>query len=703
MHVKEAETILGFTQKEIGLRGNIYDKDDNLLAGDICTKDLYMTPRFIEESKGKEKVKFLSFLSKETDIPLNELLKKYQNALDRDFNFVVAEAVSRSTAESITTMMLPGVSINPHKSKAAQKNNNGNGTNKNAPSSAKQNDTIKLFDICLSPRKANAGGDLNEIISILSKKLKLDVDLLAQNASKCLAKKVAVLVLKQISLDDAERIEKNYKEWNTIKNAKGVVRGRLVPKYTIHFEDSTKRSYPKKHVLSNTIGYPDAEGNGVTGIEYLMNEELKESCKTRNLVLDGKISQNSIPKNIYSQKLNGCNVHLTIQYSIQEIVEASMNRLIKEHSPKYAYILMMNPKTGAIMALAQHPNFNYENRESYTEETCRFHALVGGYEPGSIMKGLSVSSAMDYKNLTPDTVIDCENGVWSYGGRRLNEHGHVKFGDLTLRQIIQKSSNIGSAKAVIESMSDQVFYSYMRAFGMGQPTYVGFFPETGQNRYFITKKNKMIESRGMFNSVEKWEKVKVTRVAIGHSIVVTPFQMVQAYSAIANNGEMMQPYIIDRIVYPDNRVVWSIPFKKGQPITPKTAQKIIECLCATTERGGTGTKAAVPGYRVAGKTGTAVKPILMPGHENLPVKQQRRTYKGSKINTASFIGFVPAEDPAFVLLITADEPSGREQYGGSVCGDHFAEIATQTLKLLQIPPTPEEYVKPSDNTGSTNY
>ena len=658
-HNNDANRLLGFRQLHIGTRGEILDYDNNLLAGNIRTKDLYITPRHIagEDDKTIEYLpEVCEMLSRHTGVPAEEILKNCKKILDKRVPIEAASGVSKECADSIAAMNLPGVQVVKYE-----------------PLSDSPDVVLpptNTFNILFYPKDFTDYKERDSVIMTLEDALALESGALFQEVNKVLRSMKPLRIIRRISIDKAHEITEEFNQWNEIRKNNRLVRNK-VARDAVYFEESTKRVYPKDRVLSNLIGFCDTEDVGLTGVERLMNNYMKNSTSSEYILLDGTVGSFRFPKAIYDRKLNGCDVHLTIQMPIQQIVETHLAELIEEHKPKRAYAVMMNPQTGAIMAMAQYPSFSYVHREEGDNHS--FHALVDGYEPGSIMKAVSVSSAMDYANLGPDSVVFCENGAWRFGGAKpLKEHGNIQFGDLTLRQVIQKSSNIGSAKAVIENMTEGQFYHYLRSYGMGAKTGLGFYPKNYEPTVFTE------EARGILHAVEKWHKPDISRISIGHSIVITPFQMVQAYAAIANGGEMMQPYVIDRIVTPEGVTIPSVPIKKGQPISAITAQKIMECMCATVEKGGTATSAQVPGYRVCGKTGTAEKVVMQPNG--------KMGYSHTK-HTTSFLGIAPVEAPAFVLLVTADEPSGKFRYGGSVCGKTFSRIAADTLRHLQIPAT----------------
>jgi cell division protein FtsI (penicillin-binding protein 3)/stage V sporulation protein D (sporulation-specific penicillin-binding protein) len=251
-------------------------------------------------------------------------------------------------------------------------------------------------------------------------------------------------------------------------------------------------------------------------------------------------------------------------------------------------------------------------------------------------------------------VFDCEDGYWFYRGRPLRDSGH-SYGRIPVWEIIQKSSNIGTAKIALE-MGEHRLYQTLYRFGFGAPTGVGFANE----------------APGIFRPVRKWDGLSITRFPIGQGVLATPLQMVQAYNALANEGVVMQLHVIDRIEDTESGLCETFsPTPVRRVAGTHAVREVVRAMCRVTEEGGTAPKAAVPGYAVAGKTGTAQKFV-----------------NGQFSNTlcvASFVGFVPADAPAFTLLVVADEPQ-KAQYGGTIAAPTFRRIAERTLRYLQIAP-----------------
>ena len=444
----------------------------------------------------------------------------------------------------------------------------------------------------------------------------------------------------------------------------------------IRFVESSTRYYPKSRLAANLLGFTDFRGRGVAGIEALMNDLLKPTTGKAVFERDRLGIQLNNARLQKTQARDGFNVYLTIDEPIQTIMEEELDDLVKEFKPKAAYALMIDPDTGGVLGWAQYPSFNPNKRhpENMRDGQWQNRILTHGFEPGSIMKCVTVAGALDYRVVKLGDVFDCEDGYWMYAGRPLRDSGH-QYGPLRVWQIIQKSSNIGAAKIAV-AMGEKRLYQIFRRFGFGEPTGVGF-------------RN---EAAGIFRDLPNWDGLSITRFPIGQGILTTPLQIVQAYSALANDGVIMQLRIIDRVQNPESgRFAYNRPRMKRRCLRPGVARQIVAAMKTVTREEGTAEKAAVPGFEVAGKTGTSEKFI-------------NGTYNSGK-HVASFAGFVPADDPAFVLLVSADEPSEKSYYGGTVAAPTFQRIAERALRYLQVAPAtfPESpFSNPDRNVADTD-
>ncbi|MDD5727893.1 MAG: penicillin-binding protein 2 [Victivallales bacterium] len=425
----------------------------------------------------------------------------------------------------------------------------------------------------------------------------------------------------------------------------------------IFFKESYKRYYPKGRMLSNILGFTsisEDEVIPVLGIERFMDKKISSSkSKVRyERSRDGRIL--TYAETPQDKNHDGWDVFLTISEPLQAILEEELEKLCGKWKPRAAYAIMANPYTGNILAVAQRPTFNPNDRSEMNPASWRSRISADVFDPGSAMKPIAISGAVDAGVVTPDSKLDCEHGAWFYGGRILHDAHPLDV--LTVSGIVQKSSNIGTAKIAL-LMGKERLNDTLRAFGFGARTGIQL-----QN-----------ETRGLFRKPADWDTLSITRFPIGQGIACSPLQLVRAYCALANHGRLPTLRLIDRLRDPSRKH----PIKMWTPApvqifrNPETWKKMIDMMVLVTQEGGTARQAAIPGYEVAGKTGTSQKFI-------------DGAYSHSKY-FATFIGFVPARDPAFVLLVTADEPQGAS-YGGTVSAPTFKNIAQRALKYLDIKP-----------------
>ncbi|OQA84563.1 MAG: Penicillin-binding protein 2 [Lentisphaerae bacterium ADurb.Bin242] len=416
-----------------------------------------------------------------------------------------------------------------------------------------------------------------------------------------------------------------------------------------------KRTYPKNEMLSNILGFTNIDRDRViarSGLEKFYDRNMSSVA--------GKMkyerSRDGIPLSFgevsKKKEHDGYNLYLTIREPIQAILEEEIDKLMESTKAVRAYAVMADPYTGDILAVAQRPTFNPNDRSTLKEFTSRNPIAEMAFEPGSIMKPFPVAGALDRGVVTPETRFDCEHGRWFYAGKLLRDSHPM--GVLTVSEIIQQSSNIGTAKIAIE-LGEPNLRKTLEGFGFGQKTGAPLRPET----------------IGLF--YKNPTKISITRYPIGQGISASPLQIVRAYCILANGGHSVQLRFVDRIQNPDTGEVQKVPVQRGQALfrNPSTHREIVDMMKRVTEPGGTAKNAAIRGYHVAGKTGTAQKAV-------------NGVYSHEKY-TASFVGFVPADNPRFVLLVTADEPQGA-YYGGAVSGPYFKSIAERTLKYLHVPP-----------------
>lgn len=435
----------------------------------------------------------------------------------------------------------------------------------------------------------------------------------------------------------------------------------------IGLEPILRRIYPQgsrfAHVLGFTTGERLVGQSG--GIEQRYDHELRgtdgyvlgvRSCNGPEIRSRRETTVNPI---------DGASVYLTIDHNIQMVVHDALERAVAEWSAEGGRAIVEKVDTGEILAMVSLPDFDPAEWEDVPPETRKNRTITDQYDPGSTMKAITVAAALNEGIVTPESVYDIGNSPWRYGGGTLRDHA---TGLIDVQTIIMKSSNIGAAKVALD-LGNKTFERYLRAFGFAAQTEIDLPGE----------------ARGMLPPSERWEPIKPTRIAIGQGISVTPIQMVNAYATIANGGHRMRPYVMQRVVAKgaDGReevIIRNSPKMVARPIKAETAAKMRKMLTTVVQPGGTGRRARVDGYTVAGKTGTAQ--MAKPGGGYYDHN-----------HWASFIGFLPADNPVFVVLVLLDNPvkPGKSHDGGVSAAPVFAEIAAATAQYLEIPiDTPQE-------------
>jgi cell division protein FtsI (penicillin-binding protein 3)/stage V sporulation protein D (sporulation-specific penicillin-binding protein) len=428
----------------------------------------------------------------------------------------------------------------------------------------------------------------------------------------------------------------------------------------IYFDQDFVRIYPNGQMLSQVIGFVDHEHKGTMGIERTMQDFLQGMDGFRYIETD-RTGKELVPyRGQENAAKDGSNVKLTVDLGLQNILETELDAACAQFKPKDATAIMMRPQTGEILAMASRPTFDPNKPGDAVPEQEKNRSVVDMVEPGSTFKIVTTSAVLEEKLVTPDTTVYCENGHFQYAGRLLRD-AHP-MGVLTVHQVLMKSSNIGVAKLALQ-LGEARLYEYIRRYGFGQKTGIALSGEIS----------------GLVNPPHRWSKLDITRIPMGQSVAVTPLQMVTAMSSIANGGKLMKPMIVSEITDETGRKVATFtPEMVRQVISAGTARKITSALKDVVSKQGTALKAAVPGFRVAGKTGTAQK------------VDPRGGYLSGRYVT-SFVGFMPADDPRFTLLVLLDDPSAKqgEAFGGTVAGPIFSRMAERMARYLDLQPTEE--------------
>jgi cell division protein FtsI (penicillin-binding protein 3) len=422
----------------------------------------------------------------------------------------------------------------------------------------------------------------------------------------------------------------------------------------IFFEDASARYYPKGSMFCHVVGFANMEGVGSAGVEQRMDSYLRGRPGLRISEQDGRRNELYSRRSLEIAPQEGADVVLTVDQNVQYMVEKALDAAVQEHQAKGAWAIVERVKTGEILAMACRPAFDVNGYRVTPQESMLNRAIGYVYEPGSTFKVAVLSAALNEHTVTPDDVFDCENGLWHYQGRPLRDFH--PYGRLSVADVLKKSSNIGAAKIGL-TLGERNLEKYLRAFGFGRTTGVELPGEEA----------------GILRDRTQWSSLSISRIPMGHEVGVTALQMLNMLCSIANNGFLMKPSIVQRIVDAHGRTIAEFsPEVVSRPLREETARLMQKLLTRVTEEGGTGTRARVEGYTVAGKTGTAEK--VMPDG----------TYSGTA-NVASFMGFLPAEEPEIAIIVVVDEPQPLHT-GGGVAGPVFQEIAAQAIRYLDIPP-----------------
>jgi len=425
--------------------------------------------------------------------------------------------------------------------------------------------------------------------------------------------------------------------------------------------NESQRFYPKRDLMGHLLGFAGVDNQGLEGIELAYNRQLQGE-KGWAVVERDAFGHAIFQKGLDSfAPSRGKDLVLTIDEVIQHIAETELDAVMEETRADDGSVIVMDPKTGEILGLAVRPEFNPNRVESRRPELWRNRAVTDAYEPGSTFKIVTASAALEEHVAGPDDVFYCEEGRMAIAGGFIRDA--EKEGYLTFREVIQKSSNIGMIKIAMRMDADRL-YRYIRAFGFGEKT--GIDVEG--------------ESPGLIKPPRDWSGRSLPSIAIGQEVAVTPLQLVTAVSAIANGGVLMRPRLVSEIRDENGRAIQTfLPEARRRPVSPETAARMMTVLEGTVSKDGTGEKAAIPGYRIAGKTGTAQK-----------IDPATRQYS-ARDGVVSFVGIVPADDPRIVVLVVVDDPKGVS-WGGTVAAPVFRNVAEQVLRYLGVPPRSQERI-----------
>lgn len=419
------------------------------------------------------------------------------------------------------------------------------------------------------------------------------------------------------------------------------------------FVKESLRVYPKGETACQLVGFSDIDNNGLEGVELRYNSFLKGVPGWRLGQRDAK-QRELVSKEVEMvPPVDGYNIHLTIDEVIQSLADKELFETCRKYNALGGSVIVLDPKTGDILAMANYPMFDLNNAKNSRPESRRNRAITDLFEPGSVFKAFTLSAILDHKAVRLDDKFNCEKGAWAVAGKIL--HDHRPHGVMTFREIIEKSSNIGTVKAAIR-LGSQKLYKTIRLFGFGDRTGIALAGEIG----------------GLVPAPKNWSRSSIINIPIGQGVAVTPLQLALAMGAIAHDGVLMRPRIISHIDDETRHVIQSFPLDGDRRVISKETSLQVRSVLEGVVSRGTGKKAAVRGFKSAGKTGTAQK--LLPGggysHDHF---------------IASFVGFVPYDEPKLVIAVTIDQPH-PVYYGGEVAAPAFSRIAGGILSYWQIQP-----------------
>ncbi len=421
----------------------------------------------------------------------------------------------------------------------------------------------------------------------------------------------------------------------------------------IYFQKESKRFYPKRELAAQVLGYVGMDDEGLSGIERADDDELRGKPGRMLISVDARRKWfGSVEK----QPDPGQNVVLTIDEKIQYIAERELETAMQQTHAESGTVVVQNPKTGEILALANRPTFNPNLARDITPQKLKDHAVSDVYEPGSTFKVVTIAAALEEKLTRPEEMFDCQMGSIVINGMRIRDskpHGVISVAD-----VLAVSSDVGAIKIALR-LGEERFYKYIRAFGFGQQTGIELPGET----------------RGLSKPLNRWSKVSIGAISMGQEIGITPLQLVSMISTIANDGVWTAPRIITGITSPQGtpQMVAFHPGVQRRVISPMTAalmKRMMQGVILSPH--ATGKAARLEGYSAAGKTGTGQK-----------VDPATRAYSHTKY-VASFAGFAPINDPAVTVAVILDSPVGLHQ-GGQVSAPVFQRVAQQVLEYLHTP------------------
>ena len=417
----------------------------------------------------------------------------------------------------------------------------------------------------------------------------------------------------------------------------------------IGFLKENRRFYPNRELAAHVLGYVGIDNQGLHGIEFTYDGQIRGRPGQTLIQTDARRRAFS---RMDRPPTSGATLELTIDEYLQHIAERELRAGVEAHDADGGTVIVLDPHTGEVLALANEPAFNPNDFAASSADDRRNRAIQDIYEPGSTFKIVTASAALQEQVVRLDEPIDVSAGMIRFGSRRIDDE--FRYGTLSFTDVIVKSSNVGAIKVGLRVGAERLD-QYVKRFGFGQTLSRDFRGE----------------SAGIVWNPARLDDSALASVAMGYQVGVTSLQMAAAASAIANGGQLVEPRLV-RAMRQDGQRASAPPQVLGRAVTPETAVMLTTIMEGVVDR-GTARRAAIPGYRVAGKSGTSAK--LVDGQ-----------YSTSEYN-ASFVGFVPSRDPVFTVLVLIDAPHGDEYYGGAVAAPVFSRVAEAALRHRGVPPT----------------
>ncbi|MBI4411821.1 MAG: penicillin-binding protein 2 [Deltaproteobacteria bacterium] len=492
---------------------------------------------------------------------------------------------------------------------------------------------IEVSSLAVHPRQIT---DAEGVVSALSAHLKIPTEKIRE---KLRSPKKFEWVIRRIARETGEAVA-------SLK-LKGVT---VVSEY--------RRFYPNKDLAGNLLGAVGYEAESLGGIEMALDSYLK-SDSTQVIAQKDARGRLFTP---WENQVRSHDVYLTLDVNLQFIADRYLREGAEKHNAKSGFVIVMNPASGDILAMANYPSLNPNVYWKYSPEKWSNHAILDSYEPGSTFKPVVVASGLDSGKVRPGDSFDCEGGEYKIGKRTIHDHG--AYGHLSVSEIIKVSSNIGVTK-IAQRTGKNTFFETIRKMGFGTKPGIDLPGEAS----------------GSLRPLKQWSDIDLSNIAFGQGIAVSGLQMVQAYAVLANNGIRMKPQLVQRVVGSEGELVHEAsPTEMARVMGPETAKRLTKMLEQVVEPDGTGGLAKLDGYAIAGKTGTAQK-----------VDPKTKQYSNNAF-VSSFIGYVPAEDPEFVIYVVYDTPK-PVYYGGLVAAPVFKKIAEESLAYSGVAPSSSQLAK----------